>query len=120
VRCRLSFGEAVSQAVVPGANITDIMVSMESKFRMVLTAFNNNDLYRQLFWARLGYTPANGTKQELSQAAGGSSAWRQQYTAGNLAVRVHGAVTMFCTLQCCTGVAIATVITVFCQSDCNT
>jgi hypothetical protein len=78
-------GEAVSKVMVPGANITAIMASMESKYRMVLAAFDNNDEFRQLFWARLGYTPANATRAAGLQVAAGSSTWRQQYTIGMLA-----------------------------------
>jgi hypothetical protein len=90
MRCRLSFGEAVSKAVVPGANITAIMATLDSKFRMVLAAFNNDDLYRQLFWTRLGYTPANVTSKGVSHAAGGNNPWRQQYTAGTCTAGEHG------------------------------
>jgi hypothetical protein len=45
------------KAAAPGANITDILVTLESKYRMVVAAFNNTSLYRKLYWAGIGYNP---------------------------------------------------------------
>jgi hypothetical protein len=56
--CRISMGEAAVKAAVPGANITDVIATLESKIRMVLVAFNNTDLYRKLYWSGIGYEPA--------------------------------------------------------------
>ena len=72
-------GEGVVNAVLPGANITDIMVTMDHKFRIVLEAFNNTSLYQKLYWSAIGYRP---TAKQATQGSG--SFWKIEYTAGML------------------------------------
>jgi hypothetical protein len=78
--CRVSMGEAVIKAAAPGANITAILITMDAKYRMVLTAFNNTDLYRKLYWAGIGYTP--GPRAAASKGRSGDDTLSMQQTAG--------------------------------------
>jgi hypothetical protein len=92
-------GEAVVKAAAPGANITAIMVSMESKYRMVVAAFNNTSLYRKLYWAGLGYTP--------TASRNGRSVWTDTHTAGEprwLAALSEWELVVFVSLQVCPAV----------------
>jgi hypothetical protein len=76
--CRTSLGEAVTKASVPGADIGAIMTTLEAKYRMVLEAFNNTELYRKLYQTGMKYTPAavRATKSK------GINFWKRGESAG--------------------------------------
>jgi hypothetical protein len=89
VHRRSALAAAAVNATKPGANLTQMMATLDTQFEMYAAAFDDDEGLKELYLSVIGFsnksagTPlAGNTTPAAGAAAGHGVNWRGTYTAG--------------------------------------